>query len=264
MHNVAVGGSLNRLVLPLCVSACTVLSLPRALAEDNPSAESEKAKPAASNLTIGTQPFNKVLFLGNSITLHGPAPKIGWTGNWGMAASAQEKDYVHLLLAQITKAAGGAPQVKVKNIADFERQLTKYSLSENLNEELDWEADVVIIAIGENAAPLKTEEDKERFRTAFTDLLTQLKQHRNPAIFVRSQFWPSADKDDIMKQVSSELGATFIDACKLGAEPANYAREERKIEHAGVGAHPGDKGMQALADALWAAIGTQAGVKQAD
>ena len=39
----------------------------------------------------------RVLFVGNSITLHGPRPQIGWTNNWGMAATARDKDYVHLL-----------------------------------------------------------------------------------------------------------------------------------------------------------------------
>lgn len=71
----------------------------------------------AADLKIGTQPVNKILFLGNSITLHGPAPKIGWTGNWGMAASSADKDYVHVLLNRITQATGGKP-VRSRNSDD--------------------------------------------------------------------------------------------------------------------------------------------------
>jgi len=32
--------------------------------------------------------YRKVLFLGNSITLHGPSQKVDWSGNWGMRAIA--------------------------------------------------------------------------------------------------------------------------------------------------------------------------------
>ena len=39
----------------------------------------------------------RVTFVGNSITLHGVKPDIGWNNAWGMAASAKEKDYVHVL-----------------------------------------------------------------------------------------------------------------------------------------------------------------------
>ncbi len=38
---------------------------------------------------IGALPAARVLFLGNSITLHAPKRDIGWTANWGMAASAE-------------------------------------------------------------------------------------------------------------------------------------------------------------------------------
>ena len=40
----------------------------------------------------------------------------------------------------------------------------------------------------------------------------------------------------------------------LGNDPANQARAERKFSHDGVAAHPGDKGMRALADAILNAL----------
>ena len=83
-------------------------------------------------LKVGTLRVGKILFLGNSITLHAPAPDIGWTGDWGMAASAREKDYVHRLLDRISKEAGGVPKVMIRNIAEFERKQTDFNISEAL------------------------------------------------------------------------------------------------------------------------------------
>lgn len=155
----------------------------------------------AQGLKIGQQSVDKVLFLGNSITLHGPAPQIGWDGNWGMAASSREKDYVHLLLSQFSKTAGGKPEMKVKNIADFERQLDGFKVQEGLKEELAFKADLIVVAIGENVAALESDQARAKFEAAFTSLLSELKKHGKPRIFVRSTFWADPAKNQILKKV---------------------------------------------------------------
>lgn len=221
-----------------------------------PATEGTSSPKTEEALKVGTLRVGKILFLGNSITLHGPAPKIGWTGNWGMAASALDKDYVHLLLDRISKAAGGMPKVKIRNIADFERNLGDFNIRETLKEELAFEADVVILAIGENASAPKTDEDRAKFATALSNLLDALKQHGHPTLFVRSQFWQEAEKDRLLKQACADAGGNFVDIGPLGLVEANYARAERQIEHAGVAAHPGDKGMAAIAQELWKAMQT--------
>ena len=55
-----------------------------------------------------------------------------------------------------------------------------------------------------------------------------------------------------MRQACADIGGTWVDISSLSRDPANTASSERKIEHAGVAGHPGDRGMRALADALFA------------
>jgi hypothetical protein len=209
---------------------------------------------AEEGLKVGNLRVARILFLGNSITLHGPAPEIGWTGDWGMAASARDKDYVHQLLDRISRAAGGTPKVMIRNIADFERKLGGFNIREALKEELAFEADVVILAIGENASSPKTDEARKQFADALGGLFAQLSRHGHPKLFVRSQFWPDAEKDRLLKKASGDAGGIFVDLGKLGTAPANFASSERQIKHAGVAGHPGDKGMAAIAEELWRAM----------
>ena len=65
--------------------------------------------------------INKVLILGNSIVAHDPEPDIGWAGNWGMAASISDSDFVHVLTRKI-QAANRYVVVKSWNIAVFENK----------------------------------------------------------------------------------------------------------------------------------------------
>ena len=77
-------------------------------------------------------------------------------------------------------------------------------------------------------------------------------------VFVRSNFWVAPEKDAILRESAKAAGATFVDLGEIGREPSMMARSERKIDHDGVAAHPGDKGMKGIADALWAAIEAEA------
>ena len=62
----------------------------------------------------------KILILGNSITRHDPNKEIGWFGDWGMAATAPEKDYVHRLYEKLTKV-GKSVCVRIRQAAYWER-----------------------------------------------------------------------------------------------------------------------------------------------
>lgn len=192
----------------------------------------------------------RVLFLGNSITRHGVLEKIGWTTDWGMAASAQEKDYVHLVTAGIADMAGNKPEMKLQNIADFERSPASYDLEAKLKEQLAFKPTLVVVAIGENVPALTTDDQKAQFKTSYLKLLNMLKDNGRPTLIVRSSFWADKNKDDIMQQACVSVGGIYADLSALSKDESNYARSERKFQHDGVAAHPGDKGMKAIADAI--------------
>jgi len=203
--------------------------------------------------------IQKVLFLGNSITRHGPKQDIGWSGNWGMAASAEEKDFVHIVACALPKRTVSAPEVMIKNIAEFERQYATYDAEAKLKDALTFGADLIIVAIGENVPALKGDAAKLQFGNGLRKLLRGLKPDKSPTIVVRSCFWPNQAKDQVLKQVCQEFGGIFVDIGRLAKDESNFARSERKFEHAGVAAHPGDKGMQAIAEAILEAINKHQG-----
>lgn len=196
----------------------------------------------------------RVLFLGNSITKHGPLASIGWTTDWGMAASALEKDYVHLVASALGELSGRKPEIMIANIADFERGLATYDVAAKLKAQLEFKPTLVIVAIGENVAALNSDDAKTQFKTSLTKLLTLLSENGKPSIVVRSSFWPDTAKDGILKEACTAVDGTFVDITALGKNEANYARSERKFSHAGVAAHPGDAGMKNIADAIVGAV----------
>lgn len=200
---------------------------------------------------------DRILFLGNSITFHPPAPQVYWDGNWGMAAGSEEKDYVHLLTNSFAALTGKQPQISVNNIADFERNFESYDIESGLKEQLAFRPDIAVIAIGENVPPLNTEALQAGFRKSFLHLLHAVKNSGRPVIYVRSCFWPEEIRDNIMRQCCAEIGGLYVYIGQLGRDESMMARSERSYQHDGVAAHPGDKGMQAIADLLFKAMTAQ-------
>jgi len=58
--------------------------------------------------------IDRIIFIGDSITEHSPSvEKLGWHGNYGMAASSIENDYVHLFVSRLAADQGVKPAILV-------------------------------------------------------------------------------------------------------------------------------------------------------
>jgi lysophospholipase L1-like esterase len=193
----------------------------------------------------------KMLVLGNSITKHGPAKDLGWTGNWGMAASSEDKDYVHLLYARLCASQAQKPELIICALGGG---TIIGKLAANLPAITAHAADLVIIQLGENDHTVT----KEGFEEPYEKLIEAAKK-ANPAarIFCCGTWQGGAARDKMIKNACLRQGAVFVDISAVYANPAASAGSEHRFKHAGVNWHPGDKGMQGYADALWQAMQKQ-------
>ena len=191
-------------------------------------------------------PFTNILILGNSITYSPANPSGGWNGNWGMAASAEEKDYVHLLAAKF-KQSNASSVVRAKNIAAFEVDNTTFNFDTELKTYRDQRPDLLIMRIGEN---VPSSFDSVAFAKRYQDLLAYLKVgNPNLKIVAAGSVWPNREYANIiLSRYSPYVSLTF-----MGNDLSNYAYDMQNVSD-GIKQHPGDKGMQVIAETIWAKI----------
>lgn len=187
----------------------------------------------------------KVLILGNSITYHAPNAELGWTGNWGMAASAPDKDFVSVLLKKLTDAKRyEALALDAQNIAvwerDFNADLSQFTKIANKK------YDLIIVRLGENvdnkAASFK---DYER---ALNAMIGHYKT-AGTKVIITGTVWNAPEKDRIHEKVAKDNGYTYVSMLDFQSNKANYAYGQFKNQ--GVSAHPSDIGMRSIAELLY-------------
>lgn len=190
--------------------------------------------------------FTNILILGNSITYSPADSSIGWNGSWGMAASAPEKDYVHLLTTKF-KQSNASAVVKVLNISAFERNSETYDFDAALKSYRENKPDLLIIRIAEN---VDSKFDSVAFAKRYQALLAYMKIG-NPdlKILAAGSFWPDREYVNvILSRYSPYVSLNF-----LGNDISNYAFDMQNVSDA-VKGHPGDEGMQGIAETIWAKV----------
>jgi len=189
----------------------------------------------------------KVLIYGNSIALHAPLAKIGWTNNWGMAASAPEKDFAHLVVAGLEERLGKKAVFRIRNLAALERNFTtNVATVAEIYADAAWKPDYVVIAVGENASGVD-ETSASAYSKFLADIARPFVKNRAKVV-LRSPFWRNAAKASCTAKAAAEVGAVYVDAGPLGEKAENKAIG--LFSHGGVANHPGDLGMKRLADLI--------------
>lgn len=191
----------------------------------------------------------RVLVVGNSITLHEKKPEIGWHESHGMAASAKERDYVHLLMGKIATAYPDAAFC-IAQVAQWEQQyangsavLPQYTLAR------DFGADVIIMRCIENCHNRTL--DPMVLKREYSKLVDFLKSNPAAKVILTTGFWKHYG-DGVIRAIGEERGYPVVELGDLGE--LDEMKAIGLFEHKGVANHPGDKGMQVIADRIWEVI----------
>lgn len=189
---------------------------------------------------------NKVLVLGNSITRHGVLEEIGWTGDWGMAASSRDNDYVHQLYSKL----GEDYYLMVRQASYWETHFNDENvLPDNFSEEQEFDADIIVFMLGENCHSLVQDAASQAiFYNKLNELIDYFLSEGKQFILTTC-VWENALVDATIEQIATERNLPIVDLNCVGADSSNLAVGQ--FAHGGVASHPGDKGMALIATLLY-------------
>lgn len=208
--------------------------------------ENEAAKSPESSMK-----FSHIVMLGNSITIHPPLSSVGWYGNWGMAASARDSDYVHIIAKRL-KA-----NVTPVNIASWEQNPESFEFA-GLNKYFADSCDLVIIRLGENVQNLKN------FQLSFEKLVEYvLLKAPGVRVLITGTFWKNDGVNAVLSLVAKEhnirfLALSYLDVpeskSRIGSPTYGEDGMVYGVISQEVADHPGNEGMRKIAESILNAI----------
>lgn len=202
---------------------------------------------------------SKVLIMGNSLTLAG--------GQIGMAASNPSSDYYSLVKNKLMSLNSNAVVKPRLGAGQWETETTSAGrqkvFDEIISPQLDSDTDIVIIQLIDN---INNNDKKATFEADAETLIRNIKSKAPKSrVFWVARWFADDNLLAELKEACQAAGATqiditdiarmsdtksFIGATRTGADGTTWT-----VKSAGEAAHPGDLGMQMIANKVMGALG---------
>lgn len=185
----------------------------------------------------------KVMFIGNSITIHELKPNIGWNKTCGMAATDLEHDYVHVVYKHLLEKHKSV-SICVCNggywETDYKNHLKAATIIDLAKE---YKPDIIVLRIGENFNKEYLKEEGTAFE-AFDYLIKNLK-NCSKRLITTSLFWAYEPLDKEILKAAEHNKIEYINIVDLSKDKTNEAIGEFKNQS--ICLHPNNKGMKEIA-----------------
>ena len=218
---------------------------------------SEMEQPNEANIAEGGK---LIFFIGNSVTYHGKKEGV-WYGEWGMAASSKDTDYVAVTTRLLSEKLGVPVTNERVNMADWELddKGDRTGYLARLDKYLKNNPDYVVIELGENTP------SKDHFKEDYIAMVKYIRKKCPDAIIANlGQCINFNSVDALKEEIAGEVDLRFVktsDICEkdgykagTGVTYMGVDNIEHEIDNEDVGKHPGDKGMQVIGERLVKAL----------
>jgi len=176
-----------------------------------------------------------LLVIGNSITLHGPAPSLGWYGNWGMAAPSALADFSHLtaftLSVPLTVGGLGIERDPENALPEIPAMANKVG-----------PGTAVVLEFGDNVPS----DGLEAFGEGY-DQLTAAVAKGNSLICV-STWWENPNVDNVIRAACAAHSGRYAYIGDLRTAPANTDLLTIQYSNWQVNDHPRQWGHRHIAE----------------
>ncbi|MBQ9938613.1 MAG: SGNH/GDSL hydrolase family protein [Oscillospiraceae bacterium] len=182
----------------------------------------------------------KILFVGTSITKAVHDAKLGWKRNCGLAASREDKDFVHLTMDGVHEFFPESI-FEILDASEYEKNLGNFDITEYENER-DFEADIIVVQMMDKTVCGTV--TSQNFTRHYERLVNYLNR-RGAMVFCMGSFWENEQGEEIVRYACARNGYTYVKINDLYL-PENRAGDKFTDEY--VSDHPSDAGMKAIAE----------------
>ena len=140
----------------------------------------------------------------------------------------------------------------IANCGECEMNYYNEALLQEWKEARDFRADIVIIRLGENIFNVRDKFEEYPLAPYYAKLIEYFCSNPNAKVIVTGLFWRSPLIEDAIEEVVAEKGYAYAPLNDLGDNEENMAIG--LFWHNGVAMHPGDLGMQRIAERIVKAL----------
>lgn len=183
--------------------------------------------------------YQRILFVGNSLTVAKPAPTIFWDGYHGMASTQPDRDFIHRIQLKLAVKQGVIPEIGVlsTDINRWPGNPTGILLFHPEQTAQSFDPDLVIVQVGDNTKGYTYEQWLEKYQI--------IKAWTPNARHVVLGLWNKAggEREDFAKRSAEATGMEYLKIYDL------HINATSAIGHpvAAVSWHPNDLGHERIA-----------------